>query len=109
MNIGQLNKRITFQKNVEVENEVGETVLEMRDYKTVWAGLAPMRGREYLEAMKIQAELTYKITVRFLTDVTPDMFIKYGTRMFRIQDIIDPFEYHEKLEIMCYEKVYKNV
>jgi len=117
MNIGSLDKRIIFQKYVEVLNEVGETIQELQDYKPAWASVAPVRGREYIEAKKRQPELTYKITVRYRNDITEDMFIKYGKqasdptkgRVFNILDIIDPLEYHEKLEIMCFEKVYKNV
>ncbi|KZL94364.1 phage head closure protein [Clostridium magnum] len=108
MKISSLNKRITLQKLVEVENEANENVLVSQDFKTIWASIAPVKGREYLEAKKIQAELTYKITIRYAKDITPDMQIRYGERIFNIKDIIDPFEKHELLEIMCIEKVVKN-
>lgn len=92
---------------VESENEAGDVVQNPSVIKTVWASVSPVRGREYVEAKKYQAELTYKITIRYAKDITPDMQIKYGERIFNIKDIIDPFEKHEILEIMCIEKVFK--
>lgn len=108
MNPGDLRHRITFQRLVEATNEVGETVQTLEDYTTVWAAIEPTTGREYYEAQKIQPELTYKITVRYISGITPDMTIKYKDRIFQITSIINPQEKNEKLEIMCIEKISKN-
>ena len=108
MNPGKLNRRISFVVMIESENEVGDTVQEPQIVKTVWASVAPITGREYVEAKKYQDELTYKITTRYIKDITPDMQIKYGERLFNIKDIIDPFEKHEIIEIMCIEREFKN-
>ena len=108
INIGTLNRRITILTTVEGKNEAGDTILVPATFKTVWAGINPVRGRDYVEAKKYQAELTYKITIRYLVGVTPDMTIKFKDRIFLIQDIINPFEKNELLEIMAIERVVKN-
>jgi len=105
MNPGDLRHRIIFQRLVETTNEVGETVQTLEDYATVWAAIEPTTGREYYEAQKLQPELTYKITVRYLEGITPDMTIKFKDRTFRITSIINPKELNERLEIMCTEQV----
>jgi len=108
MNSGKLNKRITILTTVEGTNEAGDTILAPSTLKTVWASVSPTTGRDYVEAKKFQAELTYKFTIRYLADVTPDMTIQFKTRIFLIRDIINPFEHNEMLEIMAIERVIKN-
>jgi len=110
MQVGALNKRINFITMVEgpEKDEAGDTILIPNILKTVWASVSSIMGREYVESKKYQAEVTYKVITRYLKDsITPDMIIQYGTRFFNIEDILDPYEAHEFLEIMCYEKVYK--
>lgn len=108
MHIGSLNKRINILTTTEGANEVGDTILVPATFKTVWASVSPTAGRDYVEAKKYQAELTYKITIRYLKDLTPDMQIQFKERLFLIQDIINPFEKNEMLEIMAIERVVKN-
>ncbi|KLU64021.1 phage head-tail joining protein [Desulfosporosinus acididurans] len=107
-NLGSLNKRITLLTWVESTNEAQETILVPSIFTTVWASVSPVRGRDYMEAKKYQAELTYKITIRYLAGVTPDMQIQFKDRTFLIQDIINPFEHNELLEIMAIERIAKN-
>lgn len=108
MNPGRLNKRITFTRCMETENEVSELSQELQDFKTVWAEVKPLRGKEYLENKKIQPELIYKFTIRYRKDITPDMQIRFNNRLFNIQDIINPYERNEMLEITAVEKVVNN-
>jgi SPP1 family predicted phage head-tail adaptor len=106
-NSGNLRHRVTFQRLTEATNEVGETIQKLQDYRTVWAAIEPVTGREYYEAQKMQPELTYKITIRYLPDITPSMLIKYKDRLFQINDIINPDERNFTLQLMCIEKITK--
>ena len=106
MNPGVLRHRITFLHMVEKENEVGDTVFVEEPFKTVWASVEPLRGRDYFEARKIQSEATHKITIRYLPGVTPDMKIEFKGRMFEIEGPpINPGERNRFLEILAKEKV----
>ena len=87
------------------ENEIGKTVQRLEPYKTVWASVEPLKGREYLESQKVQPELTYRITTRYHKGITPDTIIKYKDRELNIQNIINPHERNQRLEIYCTEKV----
>lgn len=108
MHIGSLNKRINILTTTEGTNKVGDTILVPTIFKTVWASIEPASGKDYFEAKKYQAELTYKIGIRYLTGVTPDMQIQFKTRIFLIVDIINPFEHNELLDILAIERVDKN-
>lgn len=106
MNPGKLRHRITFLHKVEEENEVGDTYFAEEAWKTVWASVEPLRGRDYFEARKIQSEATHKITIRYLPGVTPDMKIEFKGRMFEIEGPpINPGERNCFLEIYVKEKV----
>ncbi len=107
MDIGRTNKRVTFCRLKEKTNPLMQTEQEMEEVKTIWAGIEPMRGREYQEAQRIRPELTYKITTRYHKEVTPDMFIKYKDRYFNIISVINVRERNEMLEIVCTEKIMK--
>lgn len=107
MDIGRTNKRITFCKYEEKENELLQTEQILTGIKTVWASVEPTRGREYQEAQRIRPELTYKITTRYHKGITPDMFIKFKDRLFSIVSIINVKEKNEMLEIICTEKIDK--
>jgi SPP1 family predicted phage head-tail adaptor len=107
MDIGRTNKRITFCEQREKENALLQKVQEKKPLKTVWASVEPTRGREYQEAQRIRPELTYKITLRYLKNITPDMLIKFKDRYFQIISIINVKEKNEMLEIVCVEKIQK--
>lgn len=109
MDIGRTNKRVTFYRYEEKENELLQTEQALVEIKTVWASVEPTRGREYQEAQRIRPELTYKITTRYYKDITPDMFIKFKDRYFQIVSIINVREHNEMLEIVCTEKINENV
>jgi SPP1 family predicted phage head-tail adaptor len=105
MDIGRLNKRITFYSYQEIENEYGQSVQKLIPYKTVWASVEPTTGKEYMEAQRIRNELTYKIYTRYFADITTDMIIDFKGRKFSIVSLINYHENNEMLQFVCTEKV----
>jgi SPP1 family predicted phage head-tail adaptor len=99
--------RITFMHLVEGQNEVGDDILVEEPFKTVWAKVGPLKGREYIEARKVQPELTYLFETRYIEGITPDMTIKFKGRAFNIQSILNVDERNRFLEIYAVEKVEK--
>lgn len=77
IDIGRLDKRITFLKQEEVEGRFGQTKKAFVPYKTVWATVKMLRGAEYYEALRVRPEMTYKITCRYLKGISADMKIRY--------------------------------
>lgn len=76
--------------------------LLIKEY-AVWAYVAPKTGREYEEAQKLRAETTYNITVRYFPDITADMKVMYGLKIFRIESILNIGERNEQLQIVAVE------
>ena len=66
MDVGRLNKRITFVQMTDKENSLGQLVKVQEPVKTVWATVSSTKGKEQQEANKIRPELNYNcIPCRF--------------------------------------------
>lgn len=108
---GQYNRKITFRIPVEVYNEVQESILQLQDFKTVWALIQPLRGRAYEEAKKVRTELTYKIKCRYSKalfqayEQNNGMTIEFKNRTLTIIDMINVNESNIEIEIVAAEKV----
>ena len=105
MRAGKLRHKITIQDYTESQNSYGEVTKTWSDYATVWASIEPVRGREFWDSKQINAEITAKITIRYLAGVTPKMRIKYGARIFEIISVINPEERNKDLQLMVKESV----
>lgn len=107
INIGKLNKRVTFMGYTDTSNELGQNEKKMKDIKNVWATFAPVRGTERYEAQKIQEEVTHKLYCRYLPDITSDLYIRYQSKVYEIISVLDIDMEHKILEIYCKEKIKK--
>ena len=105
MRAGKLRYKITIQDYTESQNSYGEVTKTWEDYATVWASIEPIRGREFWESQQINAEVTAKITIRYLAGVTPKMRVKYEARIFEIISVINPEERNKDLQLMVKESV----
>jgi SPP1 family predicted phage head-tail adaptor len=91
MNPAKLNKRITFQVfDPNAKDSDGFPVppeQQWSDFKTVWAMVKTLKGREYYQAAAVQAENTTRFVIRYTKGIDNTMRIKYGERIF---DIVAP-------------------
>ena len=85
--IGSLKHRITFQILVTAINENGFEVSAWKDYRTVWAKVVNLSGKEYFEAATINKEKTVKFIIRFMKDIDESMIINFAGRKYNITDI----------------------
>lgn len=102
--IGTLDKRVTILKYEDVENEYNFTQKKLIPFLRIWARIEPLRGKDYYEQYKDKTEDFIKITVRYRESIDNSMLIKYKNKLYEINTIIDPYEAHVKLELMCSTK-----
>ena len=99
MEIGKLNKRITFQSFTTITNDYGFEIQEWADYTTVWASANNLNGREYFAAQAVQAEKTVKFTIRYNKNINESMRIIFEGNNYDISSI-DNIKYgNEFMEI----------
>lgn len=99
--IGTLDKRVTILKYEDVETPYNLTQKKLMPFLKVWARIEPLRGRAYYEQYKEKTEDLSKITIRYRDNIDNSMVVQYKNRLYRINAIIDPYESHVKLELMC--------
>lgn len=99
--IGTLDKRVTILKYEDVETPYNLTQKKLMPFLKVWARIEPLRGRAYYEQYKEKTEDLSKITIRYRKNIDNFMLVKYRNNLYEIKNVIDPYESHIKLELMC--------
>jgi SPP1 family predicted phage head-tail adaptor len=92
-----------LQTPTETSDGLGGVSTAWGTFNTVYASIWPLKGAEYIAAMQTTSEISHKIRIRYLANVTPKLRIKFGTRYFDIQSVINPDERNIYLEMMCRE------
>lgn len=99
VDIGKLNKRITIQKYTTIQNENGFDVEDWIDYKTIWASVNNLWGKEFYAAKAVQAENTVEFICRYSRDLenidTKEYRIFWNNRTFNIT-FVDNIKYENK-------------
>ena len=104
MKAGQLRNKITFQERVETNSSSG-LVTTWEDYKSAYAGIYPMRGKELIDAMQLEHEVTHKVRTRYISGITAKMRIVFeSTRYLDIKSIVNPDERRIMLEFLATEE-----
>lgn len=107
MNIGKLNKRVTFMRLGDTEDEMGQTTQGLKEIATVWASFWPIRGTELFEAQKVQSRVSHKCYIRYRDGIDSNCYIVYKGQQYDINSVIDVDLEHKMLEIYCYEHTNK--
>ena len=97
---GKYSKRITFQLydgTVDFAGDVrDDDDTNWDDFKTVWASINPISGKELYEAGMENSVVTHKIRCRYFEGAKAEMRIKHGVRIFRI--VSPPIDWGERRE-----------
>lgn len=109
MNIGKLNKRLSFFSLADVPDELGQITKKLALIKTVWGTLKPFRGAEYYEVQKVQSKVTHKCYIRYTNGINTNCFLRYKDKEYSIESVIDVDLERKMLEIRCIEHANKEV
>ena len=103
MRAGDLRHEIVLETPTETSDGIGTMTTTWSTFKTVRAAVWPLKGAEYLAAMQTTSEITHKIRIRYLANVTSKLRIKWGSRYFDIQAPINPDERDIYIDMICRE------
>ena len=106
MNIGELKHRITIQKKAE-KKPLEDTTYT--DFKTVWTKINNLYGKEFIEAQKVEANISKKFIIRYIKDLDPsinpntckDFIITYRGISYNILYIDNIKEENKFMEVMA--------
>jgi SPP1 family predicted phage head-tail adaptor len=103
MKAEELKHRITLQLFTTVVNENGFEVETWVDFKTLWAAVTNLHGREYFAAAAVKAENTVKFTIRYTEGIDESMRILFKGKQYNISSV-DNIKYANKfIEIKAME------
>lgn len=108
MRAGNLRNLIVIEEQIQERNSLGEIKPFWQEFVQAWASVEPLRGREFMEARQINADIDVRIRARYQPGVRTDMRVKWddgGTiRYFRITaPPIVAWERKREMQLMCKE------
>lgn len=98
-----MNKTVVFQSRGKATSSLGKQVENWTDYYTCFAAVFALSDKNFIEANAEQSFLTHNITIRYKNGIVPSMRIKYGSRIFIIQTVINVDERSRFLKLRCLE------
>jgi SPP1 family predicted phage head-tail adaptor len=84
MRAGALDRRITLQRGVAVQDDFNQPVKSWEEIATVWAEVRPVGGGEGFDAQQLKATADVRIAIRYRDDVTPETRVVYGSQVHDI-------------------------
>lgn len=105
MDAGLMRHKIHIQELRGTPNAYGEIVSTWETVATVRASINPLSGRDFIAALQEQAEVTHKVTIRYNQAVKASMRVQYGERVLDILHVIDTWEKHHEMTLMCKELI----
>lgn len=100
-----MRQRIVIQQATNTADGLGGFTESWSEYKTVWAKISPYSAKEAWEKMELKHRITHKVGIRYLSGVTSDMRVKFGTRYLQIKGIRILDERKRFMELACEEGV----
>lgn len=97
-----LNRKIEIYQPIQGdENELGQRDIAEKLIDTVYAAIVPQTGTMLhgRAADTVLTRVTHKFIIRYRSDLTTDMYIRYGGQRYDIIYLLDPYANHERLEI----------
>lgn len=104
MRIGRLRHRVTVEQVTRTTDGQGGWTEAWGTLATVRAGVEPLRGQERFEAQKLNARISHKVVIRFLSGVTAAHRVKFGDRYLTIEGVVNINEKNQTMELYCSEE-----
>lgn len=108
MRSGRLRNKVTIQTIVNSVNEFGEPLSngnKYEDYKTVWASITPVSGKESFLSNADFSKTTHKIKIRYIPNIDASMRIIWQGRVFNFAYLRNIEEMNKEYEILAWEQI----
>jgi SPP1 family predicted phage head-tail adaptor len=102
---GALRHRINVQRQTYVADNAGGGVNTWGDYASIRAFIKPISGNERLYSMRLEANVTHRIFIRYRADLTTNDRINFNGRLMQIRALINLEEMNKFIEIYAEEGV----
>ena len=100
---GKLRHSVVWQEKIQTPDGGGGFTYTTSDVVTTRAFIKPISTNERFFAQRIESDISHKIYIRYRTDISPDMRINYGGRLFQVKGIMNIEEQNKWLEVSAVE------
>lgn len=104
MDLAKLNRRVTLQAPVDVDDGQGGKTRSWKKIGQAWVEASPIAGKEGIVAGTLSATQPWRVVMRFRSDVTTAnrMIADWAPgRIITIQSCQDPDGRREQLLLFC--------
>ncbi|WP_242140866.1 phage head closure protein [Sphingomonas sp. TREG-RG-20F-R18-01] len=101
LSAGRLRHRVTIRRPVQTKTGDGGFETVWTDVATVYAEVLGLNSRESMIGQALQGVSSYRVTVRFGTDITDADQLRYGVLDLNVRSISDPDGRREQLLILA--------
>lgn len=103
--IGDLVHRFGVEAPVRTPDGAGGFTVGFTLLAEVWGSLETLAGDEYPTADRLAGQLTHSVWLRWREDVTTDMRLRLGPRVFQVRAVVDHDGRRRFVECRCEETV----
>ncbi len=103
--IGALRHRMRLEQAARAPDGAGGAVVTWTLVTNLWGSIEPMSGSEIVDADGLQGRVTHEVWLRYRSNISPDMRLLLGTRIFDIRLVIDYGERRHHLRCLVEEHV----
>lgn len=100
---GKLRSTINVQREQSVSDGAGGSTITWSTIATPRAYIKPMSGGERMQAMRLEANVTHRIFIRYRDDLKTSDRIEYKGRLMQIRALINLEERNRWIEIYADE------
>lgn len=104
MKIAEMRHQIIIQEKIQTDDGMGGFTETLSTVHETWAAIWPISAKEMRENMRVEANITHNIRIRYRTGVTHAMIILFGSRTFEIKGIVNVEERNIWLDMVCNER-----
>jgi len=101
---GRLRHKVTFHQYFETQDTTGHAIKTYTPLATRSVSIEPLSGRELEVARQVNAEITHKVEMRYLANLSPRLRFLFGSRVFEILSILNIEEKKKQLTLLCVER-----
>jgi len=102
---GKLRHRIDILNAVTGQDSMGgQNAGAGSSFATVWASVEALSARELFAAQQLTAQVSHKVTIRWLAGVQAKMTVSFDNRALQIVGVQNPDGRHKVLVLLCLER-----
>lgn len=98
-----MRHRLHLETPVDTPDGAGGVTRNWSPVSALWGQIEALRADETISGDGVDMSITYRMTIRYRTQIDGTMRLSMGERLFAIRGIRDPNGYRHWLEILAEE------